>query len=71
MIKLTGLGQYEFILNAEHIQTIESTPDTVITLMNGEKFVVVEPADVVIQLVMKYKRAIYGVTAPTYRNSER
>lgn len=69
MIKLKRLGQTDFVLNAELIQTVEATPDTVITLLNGEKFVVAESVEVIIQLVTKYKRTIYGVTAPTYRNN--
>ena len=48
----------EFILNAELIQTIESTPDTVITLVNEKKFIVEEAADEVVRRVMKYRRAL-------------
>ena len=48
----------EFILNAELIQTIESTPDTVITLVNEKKFIVEETADEVVRRVMKYRRAL-------------
>ena len=53
MIKLTKFNSEskkkgEFILNAEVIQTIEETPDTVITLMNEKKFIVDEPADEVL-----------------------
>lgn len=64
MIKLTRFnseakkGGGEFILNAELIQTIESTPDTVITLVNEKKFIVEEPADEVVRRVMKYRRAL-------------
>ena len=50
MIKLTKFNsdskkEGEFILNAELIQTIETTPDTVITLVNEKKFIVEEAAD--------------------------
>ena len=63
MIKLTRFNsdskkEGEFILNAELIQTIESTPDTVITLVNEKKFIVEEPADEVVRRVMKYRRAL-------------
>ena len=63
MIKLTKFNsdskkEGEFILNAELIQTIESTPDTVITLVNEKKFIVEEPADEVVRRVMKYRRAL-------------
>ncbi len=63
MIKLTRFNSQtqkkgEFILNAEVIQTIEETPDTVITLMNDKKFIVEEPAEEVVRRVMKYRRAL-------------
>lgn len=63
MIKLTRFNsdsnkQGEFILNAELIQTIESTPDTVITLVNEKKFIVEEAAEEVVRRVMKYRRAL-------------
>ncbi|MBR4904326.1 MAG: flagellar FlbD family protein [Selenomonadaceae bacterium] len=63
MIKLTKFNsdskkEGEFILNAELIQTIESTPDTVITLVNEKKFIVEESADEVVRRVMKYRRAL-------------
>ena len=45
-------------MNAEVIQLIEETPDTVITLMNEKKIIVDEPADEVVRRVMKYRRAL-------------
>ena len=47
-----------FVINAELIQTIEETPDTVITLTTGQKLVVKEGADEVIEKVISYKRQI-------------
>ena len=63
MIQLTKFNsdakkRGEFILNAELIQTIESTPDTVITLVNEKKLIVEEPAEEVVRRVMKYRRAL-------------
>ena len=63
MIKLTKFNsdskeQGEFILNAELIQTIESTPDTVITLVNEKKLIVEESTEEVVRRVMKYRRAL-------------
>ena len=63
VIKLTRFNSEsnkkgEFILNAEVIQLIEETPDTVITLMNEKKIIVDEPADEVVRRVMKYRRAL-------------
>ncbi|HAQ55133.1 MAG: flagellar FlbD family protein [Anaerovibrio sp.] len=62
MIKLTRFNsekkqKAEFVLNAEIIETIEETPDTVITLTNGKKIIVEEPMEEVVRQVVKYKRA--------------
>ena len=63
MIKLTKFNSEannkgEFILNAEIIETIEQTPDTVITLVNGKKVIVEEKMDEVVRRVMTYRRAL-------------
>ncbi|MDQ0203773.1 flagellar FlbD family protein [Pectinatus haikarae] len=64
MIKLTKFNsdsnkKGEFILNAEIIETIEQTPDTVITLLNGKKLIVDEKMDEVVRRVMTYRRALH------------
>lgn len=60
MIKLAKMkSQDEFVLNAELIETVEETPDTVITLTNGKKLLVEESMDEVIRKVMDYRRALY------------
>lgn len=48
----------EFVLNAEIIETVEETPDTVITLINGKKLIVDESMEDVVREVIKYKRAL-------------
>ncbi len=60
MIKVTRFKSHdhEFVLNAELIETIEETPDTVITLTNGKKLIVEESMDEVVRRVMDYRRAI-------------
>jgi flagellar protein FlbD len=64
MIKLTKFKtkDNEFALNADLIETIEETPDTVITLTNGKKLIVEESMDEVMRRVMDYRRAIYRNT---------
>ena len=42
MINVTRINNTKLIINAEWIETIESTPDTVITLTNGKKYIVAE-----------------------------
>jgi flagellar protein FlbD len=58
MIRLTKLNKTAFILNCELIEMFESTPDTVITLTNGKKYVVCETVNEVIQKVIQYKADI-------------
>ena len=48
MIPLTRLNHTRFYLNAALIEHIESTPDTVITLTSGQKFVVMESVEEVV-----------------------
>jgi Uncharacterized protein, possibly involved in motility len=58
MIRLTKLSKAPFVLNCELIEVFESTPDTVITLTNGKKYVVCESVDEVIEKVIQYKAGI-------------
>lgn len=58
MIKVSRLNGKEFVVNAELIQYIEATPDTVITLVNHEKLVVKEPVDEVVRRVVEYGRSL-------------
>lgn len=48
----------EFIINADLIEIIETTPDTVITTTTGKKFVVSESKDTIISKIIDYKRQI-------------
>jgi flagellar protein FlbD len=58
MIKVSRLNGKEFVVNAELIQYIEATPDTVITLVNHEKLVVKEPVDEIVRRVVEYGRSL-------------
>ncbi|MBI5359834.1 MAG: flagellar FlbD family protein [Planctomycetes bacterium] len=58
MIKVTRLNGKKFVINAELIQFLEETPDTVITLVNHEKIVVKESVDDVIKRVIEFNRSI-------------
>ena len=58
MIKLTRLNQEPFVLNSDLIEYVEMTPDTVITLTNGQKLVVRESAEDLIARVVAFRRAI-------------
>lgn len=60
MIDVTRLNGKSFVLNAELIEVMEETPDTVITLTTGHKYVVKESIDEVLDRIMTYKRNIIG-----------
>lgn len=60
MIELTKLNGRSFVLNADLIQAIEITPDSVVTLTNETKYVVKESKEEIIEKVIDYKRKIYG-----------
>lgn len=59
MIEVSRLNGKTYYLNCELIKTVESTPDTVITLTTNEKFMVREGADEVIQKTMNYRKRLY------------
>ena len=65
MIQFTRINRTPLVLNADLIEHIETTPDTVISLTNGQKFVVLETAEEVIQRVIGFRRK---VQAPLARN---
>jgi len=58
MIVLHKLNGSEFVLNSHHIETIEATPDTVITLTNDRKYIVQEKPEEVIERVREFKRGL-------------
>jgi flagellar protein FlbD len=64
MIKLTRLNGKQFVLNCELIRTIEATPDTVITLTPGEKYMVREDVEAVVQATMHYRQRLYQEPPP-------
>ena len=59
MITVTRLKGAKIAINAELIEMVEETPDTVITLVNGKKFVVQESINDVENLILLYKRKIF------------
>ncbi|WP_066892566.1 flagellar FlbD family protein [Clostridium nigeriense] len=58
MIDLTAMNNKDFILNADHIEKIEEVPETLITLTNGKKYIVLESVEEVVEKVIKYKNKI-------------
>lgn len=58
MIRLTRFDGKQFTLNAEFIMLVEETPDTVISLTSGQKFVVKESEQEIVTRVIEYKRKL-------------
>ncbi|URM31706.1 flagellar FlbD family protein [Cytobacillus firmus] len=58
MIKVSRLNGKNFVLNALYIETVESFPDTTITLTNGKKYVVKESEDRVMQSILKFYQSV-------------
>ena len=63
MIALTRLNGTCFHLNALLIETVEETPDTIITLTSGKKFIVQENSSDVIRSIRHYLRSIGALAA--------
>jgi flagellar protein FlbD len=58
MIKLTRLDGSEMFLNPDLIEILEEIPDTHITLTNGNKYLFLEPAVVVIERIVSFKARV-------------
>jgi flagellar protein FlbD len=59
MVLVTRLNGKEFYVNPDLIAFIEETPDTVITLTDGRKLVVLENARLIIGRIVEYRTSIY------------
>lgn len=60
MIELTRLNGRSITINADMIVSLEETPDTVVTLNTGIKYVVKESRQEIINLVILYKQDIFS-----------
>jgi flagellar protein FlbD len=60
MIQLTRLNHVPFFLNPDLIEHMEITPDTIITLTTGQKFIVLESAEQVLDRLIQFRRKIFA-----------
>ena len=60
MIELTKLNDVKFTLNADVIEFVEETPDTVVTLTTGQKVIVKETRQEITALVVGYRKSLYS-----------
>ena len=60
MIRITRFDGTQVVVNSDIIQTVEETPDTIVTLTTGDKMMIKETVDEVIQGVIEYKRSVFA-----------
>ncbi len=62
MIVVTRLNGPRFAVNPDLLQRIESTPDTILTLIDGTKYIVAESLEEVTELVVEYRARVVATT---------
>jgi len=60
MIEVTRLNDKKLTINADMIEKVEETPDTIISLTSGNKIIVKESRQEVRNLVILYKKEVFG-----------
>jgi flagellar protein FlbD len=63
---LTKINGHQLVLNADMIEYIEETPDTVITLNNNDKVIVKDRMTEIIDKVVRYRRTLAGLVEVEY-----
>ncbi len=63
MIELTRLNGRTMMLNSDLVKTAEASPDTVLTLINGEKVIVREKLAEVMERILAYRARLLAVVA--------
>jgi flagellar protein FlbD len=62
MITLTRLSGTKFALNCDLIERVDATPDTVVTLIDGKKYVVIESLDEVLVSVRRHRGEVLAMS---------
>ncbi len=60
MITVTRLDERVVVLNADMIKMLEATPDTIVTLINGDTVVIRESVDEIVRRAIDYQRQVRG-----------
>jgi flagellar protein FlbD len=63
MIELTRLNGRPMVVNSDLIKTAEASPDTMLTLINGEKLIVREEISEVVEKILVYRARLLAVVA--------
>jgi len=70
MIPLTRLTGARFALNPDLVERVDCTPDTVVTLVDGTKYLVAESLEDIVDLVLDYRsRVVAGASSYEHRDS--
>jgi len=69
VIELTRFNGERFVLNADLIEMVESTPDTVIRLLNGKKLIVKETVEQVVERALEFARRVHCIAVPEPEDS--
>ncbi|MBV8074333.1 MAG: flagellar FlbD family protein [Candidatus Eremiobacteraeota bacterium] len=64
MIPLRRLNNQPIVVNCDMIESIEATPDSVVTLISGNKLIVRDSLEEIRQRVIEFKREIHGSSSP-------
>jgi flagellar protein FlbD len=70
MIPVTKFNRSTVYINATLVETVESTPDTLITLVNGKKLIVRETVEEVLKRVEEYYRRVGLIAVQVQQNAE-
>lgn len=70
MIQLTRLNGIPIVLNSDLIKTAEASPDTMLTLINGEKIIVRETCEEVAERVVGYRARLLSIAARRLPSAE-
>ena len=66
MIQLTRLNNKPLMVNSDLIKFIEQSPDTLVTLISGEKIVVLEQAEEVRNRIIDFRRSVLRAVASSW-----
>jgi len=64
MINVTRLDGSKMMINVDLIQSLQATPDTVITFNTKERIMVRESVEEINKRILEYQRSVYGAVPP-------
>ena len=64
MIQVTRLNRTRVVLNSDLIEEVETTPDTVISLTTGQKIMVLESTEEIVERIRRYRQSILAGLPP-------